>query len=123
MKNRTSLILFIYFIIFLLNGNSFSQSFEYISPKENSKYVSLSTNLILRSGEFIDHSSLSQNEFVVEGSKSGYHSGVVKLSDDNKTILFFPDLKFTADEIVTVTIKPGIKIFRKKYFSFKQLLC
>ena len=119
MKNRTSLILFIYFIIFLLNGNSFSQSFEYISPKENSKYVSLSTNLILRSGEFIDHSSLSQNEFVVEGSKSGYHSGVVKLSDDNKTILFFPDLKFTADEIVTVTIKPGIKTVSGKNFSQK----
>ena len=104
-------------ITFLLAGISFSQTFEYISPKENSALVSLSTNIILKSSQYIDRSSLSPDEFVVIGSKSGNHSGVVKLSDDNKTILFFPDIKFAANEVVNVTVKPGIKTISGNGFS------
>ncbi len=104
-------------ITFLLAGISFSQTFEYVSPKDNSALVSLSTNIILRSSQYIDQSSLSPDEFVVIGSKSGNHSGVVKLSDDNKTILYFPDIKLDPSEVVNVTVKPGIKTISGAGFS------
>ncbi len=102
----------------------FPQSFEYISPKNNSEFVSLNNNIILKSSEYIDESSLNINEFVVNGSKSGVHGGVVKLSDDGKTILFLPENKFLPDEVVNVNIKSGIltrsgKKFLTASFHFK----
>src|ERR1039458_4192794 len=86
-------------IILLFASNFiFSQSFVYISPKDNSTLVSLSSNIILKSGENIDPASLSLDKFSVLGSVSGTHSGIVKLSDDNKTILFIPNTQFVANE-------------------------
>ena len=106
-------------ILFFATRFTFSQSFEYVSPKENSTRVSLSNNIILKADQNIDKSSLSLNEFSVIGSKSGIHTGTVKLSDDNKTILFFPDAKFEANEFVSVLIKPGIKTIYNREFSQK----
>ena len=97
-------------IILLFASNFiFSQSFVYISPKDNSTLVSLSTNIILKSGENIDPASLSLDKLSVLGSESGTHSGIVKLSDDNKTILFIPNTQFVANEDVSVFVNPGIK--------------
>ncbi len=119
--------LFLFVIFFLGTTLTYSQTFEYISPKNNSSLVSLSTNIILRSAADINPSSLSADEFSVVGSKSGVHEGTVKLSDDNKTILFFPDVKFIPNEIVNVTVNPGIKTvdgtgFSKVEFQFKTTL-
>ncbi len=99
------------FVAVLLFSNSFifSQSFVYISPKNNSMLVSLSTNIILKSSDIIDPASLSQNEFSVSGIVSGEHKGSVKLSDDNKTILFIPAAPFSANEGVSVNVNKGIK--------------
>ena len=105
------------FAMYLASGTAFPQSFEYISPKENSTMVSLNTNIILKSSEDINKLSLSSDEFVVVGNKSGIHTGIVKLSDDNKTILFFPDISFDADEIVNVTVRPGIETIYDIGFS------
>ncbi|HMD13951.1 MAG TPA: aryl-sulfate sulfotransferase, partial [Bacteroidota bacterium] len=63
----------------------------------------------MKSSEKVDPSSLSPNEFSVVGSASGTHAGIVKLSDDNKTILFFPTTPFSANENVVVNIHQGIK--------------
>ena len=94
-KLYTSLILF-----FILPYFTLSQSFEYISPKDNSKLVSLSTNIILKSSVYVDQNSLSPDKFTVIGNISGNHTGTVKLSDDNKTILFLPDNPFAPNENV-----------------------
>lgn len=103
-KLYTSLILF-----FILPYFALSQSFEYVSPKDNSKLVSLSTNIILKSSEYVDQNSLSPDKFTVIGSVSGNHSGTVKLSDDNKTILFLPDNPFAPNENVKVVVNSGIE--------------
>ncbi len=108
---------FLLVIFFLGTGLLFPQTFEYISPKDNSNLVSLSTNIILKSSEYIEQSSLSQNEFIVKGSLSGNHTGVVKLSDDNKTILFLPSVKFAPNEVINVTVNPGIKTINGTEFS------
>jgi len=52
---------------------------------------------------------MSQDEILVQGTKSGVHNGIVKLSDDNKTILFIPDKQYTADEEVNISVNQGIK--------------
>ncbi len=121
---KASKYFFLFFIFFLCTVLTYSQTFEYISPKNNSSLVSLSTNIILKSGADINPASLSANEFSVVGSKSGVHLGTVKLSDDNKTILFFPSAPFSPNEIVNVAVNPGIKTvngtgFSKVEFQFK----
>ncbi len=115
-----------YFLIFLIimvwNGIVLPQSIEYYSPKNNSILVSLTTNIILKSTDYISTQSLSPQEFRVVGSESGSHPGVVKLSDDNKTILFNPDKPFDAGEEVSVSVLPGIKTtsgYGFSEFSFK----
>jgi Arylsulfotransferase (ASST)/Secretion system C-terminal sorting domain/Bacterial Ig-like domain len=101
-------ILNISFLLFF-NNTAFSQTFDYISPKNNSSLVSLNSNIILRSNENVDPASLSSNEFSVSGSISGQHQGTVKLSDDNKTVLFFPVEPFSPNENVSIVINQGIK--------------
>jgi hypothetical protein len=93
----------------LVNQLNFSQTFDYISPKNNSILVSLSTNIILKSTVNIDPASLTQNEFSVLGTVSGEHYGSVKLSDNSKTILFIPAKPFSTGENVNVNINLGIK--------------
>ena len=68
-------------ILLLLTFNSvvFSQTFTYISPKDNSILVSLSTNIILRSSENVDPSSLSPGEFSVTGSTQRNSPGYRKI--------------------------------------------
>jgi hypothetical protein len=85
-----------------------SQTLDFVSPKDKSILVSLSTNIIVRSHERVEASTLSSDLFVVTGSASGTHQGTVRLSDDNKTILFLPTTLFSAGEDVTVHIAGGI---------------
>ena len=122
MKSSRLLIILIFTI--LISNKLFPQTFEYISPKNNSILVSLKNNIILRSSENIDPASLNTKEFDIMGEKSGNHTGVVKLSDDNKTIIFLPSKQFSPDENVSVIVKKGIKTvngneFEQLTFHFK----
>ncbi len=96
-------------LFLLANRFIFSQSFVYISPKDNSMLVSLGTNIILKSSDMIDPASLSRNEFSVFGTVSGEHNGTIRLSDDNATILFIPSTPFSANENIHVNVTQGIK--------------
>ena len=87
-----------------------SAQFQYISPLPGSKMHHVETNIILRNGNLIDEASLkNQNLFTVTGSSSGRHYLTVVLSDDHKTILLYPNIKFNEGEDVSVTIADGIK--------------
>lgn len=103
-------LLYCIFFLIILAPSSFSQeTFYYTSPKNNSKLVSLETNIILKSNEIIENQNLSNKVIEVTGSESGSHSGELILSDDNKTLVFNIDNKFTANENVIVKVNPGIK--------------
>ncbi len=103
-KNR-----FAFLLLLFLSNPAFAQTFDYLFPRNNSSLVSLSTDVILRSSEYLNPSSLSPSEFSVIGAKSGVHSGSVKLSDDNQTVLFLPSVPFSANENVTVSVSSGIR--------------
>ena len=91
---------------------SYGQSntrFEYVNPLPGSKYVSPETNIIIKPGGIIDKASVNSDLILVTGSKSGIHNGEFLLSDDSRTLVFNPDVKFSAYEEVTVKLKDGIK--------------
>ena len=114
MKN----LLTVLFFFLLINGYVFSQeNFQYISPKNNSKLVSLSTSIIAGASEKIDISNIPGNAISIQGEKSGNHNVKIKLSDDGKTIIFSPVNKFEPDEVVSVVISPGIKTIEGKSLS------
>jgi hypothetical protein len=115
------LYVFILFLLLTINNVIIAQSFINNSPKNNSSLVSLGTNIILRCDKAVDPASLNTNEFIVSGSKSGSHAGTVRSADNNLTILFLPDAPFAADEMVTVTIGPGIRTPQGKDFPLLSL--
>jgi hypothetical protein len=83
--------------------------YEYVSPKPNSSLVSLETNIILRSSEAIDASSLSARCITVAGSTSLVHKGSFILSDDEQTMVFLPSKHFSEMESITVSVGSGIR--------------
>lgn len=120
MKSYLMCLLFILFY----NAAEAQNTYTYISPKPNSVLVSGKTNIILRSADPVDISSLASNLIIVKGEESGVHSGKLILSDDKRTIIFNPSSSFLPDETVTVHLLDGIKTADGKNtgtleFSFK----
>ena len=107
MKNLLTTLIFSFILVF--STKTFSQTFDYLSPKSNSTLVSLNANIILKSSTDVDYASLSSNGFTIVGSISGEHKGTVKLADDKKTILFLPTIPFSPNEIVEVNVSEVIK--------------
>ena len=98
-------ILFTAFKVYAQQENPF----QYVSPKPNSEMVSNETNIILRHTNKLQEATIVQKLITVIGSKSGTHTGDFLLSDDNQTIVFNPHKAFDYDEIVTVSVKQGIR--------------
>ncbi len=108
-------------LLFLLISLSFlsicySQSnynidkFEYLSPVPSSKYLSPSTNIIIRFGEALKNFNVNNSSLVnVDGYLSGHHEGSLYITKDSKTIVFNPYILFTNGEIVEVKLSSGLK--------------
>lgn len=96
-------------IMIVVNQLLVSKDYNYISPLPGSVMNDLNSNIIIRDGRHIDKNTLSENIILVTGSKSGKHNGKIVLSDDNKTIVFKPFVKFFPHEKITVSINSGIK--------------
>ena len=76
----------------------------YLDPVPNSQYVSIFNSIIIGLDNSINENSLNTLIINVSGSKSGLHNGDLKLSSDNKKILFSPAVPFHLNEIVTINI-------------------
>ena len=119
-----SYLLGLLLIFFFYNAAEAQNTFTYISPKPNSILVSNKTNIILRSADPVDPSSLASNLISVKGDQSGVHLGQLILSDDKRTIVFNPLNDYVQNEMVTVHLFNGIKTADGKSigsleFSFK----
>ena len=79
---------------------------NYISPVPNSQYVSPWSTIIIRSVVNIGRSVLTEKDIIeVTGTISGLHRGELILLEDNKTIIFKPELPFTEGEKIMVLFK------------------
>jgi hypothetical protein len=98
--------------VFLFNVIALSSAidhFQYISPKPGSDFNTRETTIILRQGELIDRSSLTNPDLIhVQGSVNGRLKGQIILSTDGKTIIFKPDQPFAPSEQVTVRLEEGL---------------
>ncbi len=108
-------------LIFLLVISAFSNAafsqFQYISPVPGSALHHPGTNIILRNGNLIAAATLKADHFSVTGAVSGFHAVSMILSDDGKTILLQPDVAFSYDEEVTVTVSDGLRTTAGKKIS------
>ncbi len=96
-------------ITFLITARTASAQFSYISPVPGSKMHKKEAGIILRTGQYVDASSLTPDNFFISGLSSGPHDVKVRLAADNKTILIHPSTIFSAEETVTVSINDGIR--------------
>ena len=93
----------------------------YVSPVPGARYVMTGTNIIVRASQDIDPVSLSNSGiFNVSGSSSGSHPGRLVLSGDPRTVIFKPDIPFTAGEKVTVKVNGNLKTVFGKTVSFAE---
>ena len=89
----------------IAQGDDYSH-INYISPVPNSQYVSPWSTIIIRSVVNIGRSVLTEKDIIeVTGTISGLHRGELILLEDNKTIIFKPELPFTEGEKIMVLFK------------------
>jgi hypothetical protein len=68
-------------------------------------------NIVIRTKNKLNGSTVTANDLIVTGTKSGLHPGSAVLSDDGRTLVFNPYQKFQTGEIVSVYLKHGLEDF------------
>lgn len=98
--------------IFLLAGcilvsSAFASgsSWQYQFPANGATMVNPTTSIILRSADSLESKLVNSSLIVVEGTRSGRHTGKVTLASDRRTITFKAATPFLYSEWVTVSIK------------------
>ena len=79
--------------------------FLYVSPIPGSRFVSSTTNLIVRQKERFDaREAEGLRAATMTGSASGAHAASFRISDDGKTAVWVPSSPFIPGETVTVSV-------------------
>lgn len=84
-----------------------AQAYVYTSPRDGARFVQSGTTIAIRYAETVDPATV-EGQFVVTGSQSGTHHGVVRVADDGRTIIFVPTDEFARGEVVRVQVRDGI---------------
>jgi hypothetical protein len=85
--------------------------YAYISPAPGTAQHLSQTNIIVRPGGSLRTTSFDPaTTIAVTASRSGPHTGTVRISDDGETIIFKPDRGYLPGETVTCTIAPGLRV-------------
>ncbi|MBN1212567.1 MAG: VCBS repeat-containing protein [candidate division Zixibacteria bacterium] len=79
------------------------------SPVQNELDVQGSTNIIVTFDENIDETTLNAGNFIVNGSCSGQHMGVISYDAGTRTVTMDPWEDFGCGELVTVLLTRGIE--------------
>ena len=79
------------------------------SPLQNELDVAGSMDIVVTFSEAMDESTLNAGTFIVNGSCSGQHMGVISYDDDTRTVTFDPNFDFGCGELVTVLLTTGIE--------------
>jgi hypothetical protein len=99
----------IFLLALPLHAQQQVESFQYQFPASSAVSVSRKSSIILRPGMLLDRQSVATPELlVVDGERSGFHSGRTLLSDDYQTVQFIPDVPFAPGEEVSVVLNPGL---------------
>ncbi len=89
-----------------------SQGYAYLSPVPDAEYCSAQTRFVLvRFSNVLpsDVTNLITSFITVTGTSSGNHVGSTHLASDGKTVIFTMSNDFIANELVSVTLNPGLR--------------
>lgn len=110
-----NLFTFVFLILLSVCVNIFSQQsgtakFQYLSPLPGSEMNQPETNIIIRYGTPFNSGDVLKGKLIeVSGEISGIHSGKIILTEDDKTMLFTPEVPFALGENVTVKFLRTVK--------------
>ena len=84
--------------------------YMYLSPLPGSEYTSRQTRFVLVRFQNISPTAITNlSSFIqVTGAVSGNHAGQTKIAQDGRTVIFTMTTDFTANELVTVSLTPGV---------------
>ena len=82
---------------------------EYISPEPGSRFIMPMNNIALRCGDKFDLESIKQSLLVVTNSKGLKIEGELKLSDDERTLIFKPQTPYPLGKTIHVELMKGLK--------------
>ena len=108
MKTSARLISIIV-IMFISSAMLAQTSWNYISPKPGSKFINPENAIAFRHGDVLDLNSIRSEAISVISSSRGELSGSFILSNDLRTLIFYPDQDFVLKEKVHVSLKKGIR--------------
>lgn len=96
----------VFFVLFIFVNISFPVTNpEFLSPLPDSKYNKAASSIIIRYRDLTALNLLHRGEIKISGTKSGIHNFISKISDDNKTLILCPIVKFSYGETVNVLFK------------------
>ncbi len=84
--------------------------YSYLSPLPASEYTSTQTKYVLVRFSSIAPSAITNllSFIQVTGASSGVHSGTTRIATDRRTVIFTMSTGFTPNELVTVSLAPGV---------------
>lgn len=105
------------FNTFPFSKDKYNSQLLYLSPVPGSKFVAKETNIIIRYKDNLNFGTVSEQNFLITGSKSGEHNFQVIRTDEKNTLILKPDIAFTAGEKVKVYILKGMSSINGLNFS------
>jgi len=86
--------------------------YMYLSPLPGSEYTPQQTRFVLVRFQNISPAAITNlSSFIqVTGAASGNHAGTAKIAQDGRTLIFTMTTDFTANELVTVSLTPGVPV-------------
>ncbi len=93
----------------LIAALTVSAQYIYHSPIDGSEFHHPETNIILRTSNQVDASSLLPEKVLVVGDVSGVHQVEVQLVEDQRTILIQPTIPFDRGERIEAHVQAGFK--------------
>jgi hypothetical protein len=92
-------------------SNARQAGYLYLSPVPNASYESQQTRNVLVRFTHINPSeitNLATGFITVTGAHSGLHPGTCRLASDGRTVIFTMTRDFSTNELVTVSLQPGL---------------
>ena len=99
--------------VWVHSQNDYRQlGYMYLSPLPGAEYTSRQTRFVLARFQNISPAAITNlSGFIqVTGAVSGNHAGQTKIAQDGRTVIFTMTTNFTANELVTVSLTPGVPV-------------
>ena len=97
--------------VWVPSKNDYRQlGYMYLSPLPDSEYTSRQTRFVLVRFQNISPTAITNlSSFIqVTGAVSGNHAGQTKIAQDGRTVIFTMTTDFAVNELVTVSLAPGV---------------